>query len=394
MPTLKQILFFNPLKKNMKPFFYTSLFLCAFFISNFSFAQTDTTTITEENPQNPSPFGTKGLQISGYLDVYYGYDFSKPKGNDKPYFVSMARHNEMNINLAYVEIKFSSDKVRAKFTPGFGTYINSNYANEPGSLKNLVEANVGIKLYKNIWLDAGVLGSPYTNESAISKDHLMYTRSFAPEYVPYYLSGVKLTVPMSKKVTAYLYLLNGWQVIRDNNDKKSIGTQLEIRPNDQLLINWNTYTGNEQSELTPDFRTRYFSDIYLIYTPLAKFSATACVYYGVQERKNNVGTKSNSEWFQANIIGKYNFTDKFSISSRLEYFDDPESVQITPLIDTGVEGFSSYSASLCLNYKITPYALFRLESRSFFSEQKVYLNENNIPSQNNQWAVANLTMWF
>ncbi|NJN00112.1 MAG: outer membrane beta-barrel protein, partial [Phormidesmis sp. RL_2_1] len=53
------------------------------------------------------------------------------------------------------------------------------------------------QLFKNkqIWLDAGVFGSPYTNESAISKDHLMYTRSFAPEYVPYYLAGVKLSVP-------------------------------------------------------------------------------------------------------------------------------------------------------------------------------------------------------
>jgi hypothetical protein len=332
------------------------------------------------------------ITIGGYLDAYYGYDFDKPEGNDKAYFVSMARHNEMNINLAYIDIKFSSNKVRARFVPSFGTYINSNYVNEPGTLKNLVEASVGIKLYKDIWLDAGVFGSPYTNESAISKDHLMYTRSFAPEYVPYYLSGAKLALPIGKKIMAYLYLLNGWQVIKDNNDQKSIGTQLEIRPNDQLLINWNTYVGSEQSDLTPDFRTRYFSDIYLIYNPSAKFSATACVYYGMQDRVNDLGGQYSSEWFTTNVIGKYNFTDKFGISGRLEYFNDPESVQITPITDA--EGFSSYSASLCLNYKVAPNALLRLESRTFFSDKKVYLNESNSPSQNNQWAVANMTVWF
>lgn len=87
----------------------------------------------------------------------------------------MARHNELNINLAYISVKHSSPRIRAKFVPCFGSYINANYALEQGTLRNVVEGNIGIKLFKNreIWLDVGVLGSPYTNESAISKDHLI-----------------------------------------------------------------------------------------------------------------------------------------------------------------------------------------------------------------------------
>ncbi|MDX2303244.1 MAG: porin [Microscillaceae bacterium] len=332
------------------------------------------------------------LTIGGYVDAYYGFDFGRPNGNDKAYFVSSARHHEVNINLAYIDIKYTSDKIRARFAPGFGTYINANYINEPGVLKNLVEASAGLRIHKDIWLDAGVFGSPYTNESAISKDHLMYTRSFAPEYVPYYLAGAKLTLPMGNKVTAYLYFLNGWQVIKDNNDKKSFGSQLEIRPNDKLLINWNTYIGSEQSDAAPDFRTRYFTDLYVIFNPSERFSATACVYYGVQQREDDLGESSSSEWFNANMIGKYNFTDKFGISGRLEYFYDPESVQITPVTD--VAGFSSYSASLCLNYQVAPNALLRLESRSFFSDKNVYLNDAEEPSAYNQWAVANISIWF
>jgi Putative beta-barrel porin-2, OmpL-like. bbp2 len=164
------------------------------------------------------------VSVNGYIDTYYSYDFSNPASGTRPYSVSMNRHNEFTVNLAFADIKYSAPGFRARFVPAFGTYMNANYANESGTLKNILEAYVGIKLFKNkeIWLDAGVLGSPYTNESAISKDHLIYTRSFAPEYVPYYLSGLKFTLPLSPKVTAYLYLINGWQVIQDNNSGKSL----------------------------------------------------------------------------------------------------------------------------------------------------------------------------
>jgi hypothetical protein len=164
------------------------------------------------------------LAVGGYLDTYYGYNFSQPRVGTNPYFVSSNRHDEMNINLAYMDLRYKSTNFRFRFVPGYGTYMNSNYANEVGTLKNIVEANAGLRLSakRNIWLDFGVFGSPYTNESAISKDHLMYTRSFAPENVPYYLSGVKLSVPLNAKWSTYLFLLNGWQVIQSNDKNKAL----------------------------------------------------------------------------------------------------------------------------------------------------------------------------
>jgi hypothetical protein len=330
--------------------------------------------------------------VNAYIDSYFGYDFNKPASKERPYFVSMARHNEFNINLAYVDVKYSSSRLRARFVPGFGTYVNANYAAEPGALKNIIEGSIGVKLFttKNIWLDAGVLGSPYTNESAISKDHLMYTRSFAPEYVPYYLSGVKLTLPVNKKLNAYLYLLNGWQQIADPNDGKSLGTQLEYRPNDYLLVNWNTYIGNEKSNMAPQNRMRYFSDVFFIYTK-GKWSATGCVYYGVQEQQL-VNEQTSASWWQANLIGKYTFSDKVSLSGRIEYFDDPKSVQITP-VTTTASGFSSYSSGLCLNLQIASNVLARFEGRTFFSDKEVYERDNS-PVKNSNLLISNLTIWF
>jgi hypothetical protein len=379
----------KPLNKMKNTRLIGLVFIANLFINPILVAQvTNTAMIDTTNVKLKGRFS-----MEGYIDVYYGYDFSKPASKERPYFVSMARHNEININLAYISVKYTSPSVRAKFIPGFGSYINANYATEQGVLKNIVEGNIGVKLFKNkeIWLDIGVLGSPYTNESAISKDHLMYSRSFAPEYVPYYLSGAKLTVPLGKKVNFYLYLLNGWQQIRDVNDSKSIGTQIEYRPNDNLLINWNTYIGNENSELRPDFGNRYFTDVFFIYNQ-GKFSGTSCFYVGAQETRLPNGTMENQIWYNANLIGKYNFISKVSLSGRLEYFDDPKSVQISPI--NPVNGFSSSSASLCLNYAIEENALFRLESRSFFSNKDVYKNAKGNPTKNSQMIIGSITIWF
>lgn len=353
------------------------------------FASTTYAQVVNTATMDTTSFAFKGkVTVEGYIDAYYAYNFNNPQGKDQPYFVSMARDKEVNINLAYVDLKYSSARVRARFVPGFGTYINSNYASEKGSLKNIVEGSVGVKLSKdkNIWIDAGVFGSPYTNESAISKDHLAYTRSFAPEYVPYYLSGVKLTMPVGNKVNFYFYLLNGWQQIQDQNSKLSAGTQLEIRPSDNLLINWDTYVGEERSALDTTMGPRYFSDIYFIYSK-GRLSATSCFYVGMQRQSES----RNGVWWNANFIARYNLNEKLSVTGRIEYFNDDKSVQIVPI--TTVNGFRTGSSSLGLNYKLADNILLRFEGRTFFSDQEVYVR-SGLPVKNSNTVTSNVTIWF
>lgn len=327
--------------------------------------------------------------IGGYIDTYYAFNFSEPKSGDTPYLVSSARHNEATINLAYIDMRYRSQQVRARFVPGFGTYMNANYKNEPGTLAHIVEGYVGVKPFKRkaIWIDMGVLGSPYTNESAVSKDHLMYTRSLAPENVPYYLSGIKASIPLAKRLSLYVYLLNGWQVIEDTNKGKAIGTQVEFRPNSKMLVNWNTYVGDERSDLMPDYRMRYFSDIFWIYQPTQKISITSSVYGGIQQK--NLGETTN--WWQGNLIGRYAFTDKVSLSLRGEYFHDAENT----LVATDAQlPYTTGSVGMCLNNKLGDNVLFRLDYRSFFSQEKLYTNADGQFTGWSTLITSSLTIWF
>lgn len=332
----------------------------------------------------------KNVTIGGYLDTYYSFDFNQPKNGSIPYLVSSANHNDISVNLAYLDLRYTTSRVRARFVPGAGTYMNANYSNEKGLFKNLVEASVGICLSqkRNIWLETGVLGSPYTNESAISKDHFMYTRSLAPEYVPYYLSGIKVSIPLNSKWNLYTYILNGWQQITDQNNGKSLASQLEYRPNESNLFNWNTYVGDERSLATPQFRNRYFSDIYWIATPSKKFSFVTCIYAGVQEIYNH----KNAFWWQANYTGKWKFSDKHSLAVRLEYFSDPKNTMISNQIQN--EKVEILSAGLCYNHHIQEHALFRIDARQFFSQAPIYTNQVSNNARNAFVLTGNISVWF
>lgn len=331
--------------------------------------------------------------IGAYMDLYYGYSFNKPVNHRVPYISCMNRHNEFNVNLAFIDLRYQSEKVRARLVPGFGTYMNENYDAEPGSLRNIVEASAGIRLNekRRIWLDAGVLGSPYTNESAISKDHLMYTRSLSSEYTPFYLSGLKLSVPLNAKTNFAFYLVNGWQQITDQNNGKSVGTQFEFKLNKNNLLNWNTYIGDERSALTPWNRVRYFSDIYWLFDAGKKWSFSSCIYAGIQMKKDYQGNTYSPRWWQANFISSYRLSERLSIAGRVEYFSDPDK---TILPAMGAEGFTGGSASINCSYKLSEKALVRFEGRHFLSRTPQFTDSNSSLSNHLTWLIVNLTVWL
>lgn len=335
----------------------------------------------------------KSITVSGFVDVYYGSAPGTQGLDEMPFFVNMNKLDEITVNLAFLDLRYSTPSVRARLTPGFGTYMNANYASEPGTLKNLVEASAGIRPFrsKQIWIDAGVFGSPFTNESAISKDQLMYTRSLAPEYVPYYLAGVRVTMPVSSRLNLYMFLLNGWQQISNPDKNLSAALQLEYRPDSQNLINLNTYAGKDNSAGRAFAGMRYFADLYWIHNPEGTFSSTVNVYYGLQNTSPDV----YRGWWQANVTGRYRFNSVISLSGRIEYFSDPDNIQVASKFkDGGSAPFRTAGLGACLNVNIHKNATFRFDARRLWAANAIFPDDaaNNISHIN--WLVSGLTVWF
>lgn len=328
---------------------------------------------------------TTGVQIdkvhlSGYLDTYVG--FGPRTAGSMPYMVSSARIGEVNVNLAALDLRYQSDRVRARVMPGWGTYMDANYA--PGDPR-LVEASAGFRLKtrREVWIDAGILGSPFTNESAISKDHLMYTRSLAAEYVPYYLSGVKLSYLPSARWNWYAYLVNGWQQVRDQVRGPALVLQSEFRPHANTLVNSNLYLGREANTVG-QVGIRAFADVYVVRQIGTRWKTTADAYVGRQ----HTGTEAHW-WGQANLIAERRLSDTWRASGRLEYMHDPHNVVVA--YDRGYPGFRTAATSLGLA-KHLDHGLLRLESRLFYSANDSYPTRGL--GKLAGWGVASYTVWF
>src|SRR6476620_10805066 len=217
----------------MKKYLIASVILMA----NFKLFAQDS---TKNNP----------LTISGFLEVYYSYDFNKPVNNTKASFLySFNRNNEVNINLGYIKAAYNTSRIRVNLALAAGTYMNANYAAESGVLKNIYEANAGVKLSakSELWLDAGIFGSHIGFESAHSPDCWTLTRSIGAENSPYFETGVKLgyTTANSKWFVSG-FLLNGWQRIQrvDGNTTPAFGAQVTFKPLDKVTLNYSNFIGN------------------------------------------------------------------------------------------------------------------------------------------------------
>lgn len=351
------------------------------------FALAVTKVIAQEDSTNK-----KSLTFSGYLELFYSYDFANPANHERPsFFYSLNRHNEVNLNLGFLKVNYNTDRLRANLALMAGTYAQYNLAGEQGLLKNIFEANVGVKISKkyNLWMDAGIMPSHIGFESAISKDCWVLTRSILADNTPYYEAGVKLgyTSKNEKLYVAAMYL-NGWQRIQriPANQTPALGTQLTYKPNSKITFNWSTYAGNEQPDSLKQWR--YFNNFYAHCTLGKKFGLIAGFDIGTQQQSK--GSKSYNTWFSPVLIARYAPANKIRIAARAEYYSDAKTV----IIATGtLNGFKTLGFSLNFDYTPTNHVMFRIEGRALSSKDKIFTLDNK-PANQNYFITGSLALSF
>jgi hypothetical protein len=316
------------------------------------------------------------VKVSGYLETYFGYDFNKPTDNNRPGFIySHNRHNEANLNLGFIKGSYESGMVRANLAVMAGTYVNANLAAEPGVLKNVFEANAGIKLSKsaNLWLDAGVFSSHIGFESAISKDCWVLTRNISSENTPYYESGVKMTYGTDDgKLTTTVLYLNGWQrMTRQNgNSQPAGGLQLTWKPSDKITVNYSNYLGTEGADSVRV--RRFYHNVYSIFQLTDRFGVTLGFDYGTQQKSK--GSEDKNKVLSPVAIAQYKINSKWALAGRAEYYKDINSV----FISTGTaNGFKTAGYSLNIDYAPISNAVVRLEGKVYDSKDKIFVRDLN-----------------
>lgn len=329
------------------------------FIADPALSQTDAT--------RPS------VQWSSYTEVFYAYDFNRPDNHERPAFLyNHNRHNEFNVNLAFLKAKMEGARTRGSLAFMAGTYANANLAGEPGVLKNLFEAQAGVRIAPKWWLDAGVMPSHIGFESAVSKDCWTLTRSLAAENSPYYESGLKTTFTPDSNWTISALVLNGWQRIRrpDGNSGPAFGLQI-TRTSGQLTLNYSAYAGAEFPDSVR--RRRQFHNLYAIVQVHERFGVIAGFDLGAQQKPGN--ETGQDIWFTPVLISRYTLNDTWALSARAEYYQDVGGVIIAP--ETRLQGYS-----LNVDYKPEQHVLVRLEGRLLQSRDRIFQTQTGQSTSN------------
>jgi hypothetical protein len=310
------------------------------------------------------------IGIMGFADVFYIYDFDEPvTASRQPFFFNHNRHNEFNLNLGLIKLGLEHSKYRANIALQTGTYAVDNYAEEPGALRNMFEANVGVSLNRrnNLWLDAGIFPSHLGFESAISIENPTLTRSLAAENSPYFLSGAKLTYNPDEKLELAALIVNGWQRIQrvQGNSLPSFGTQVNYSPDDKVSLNWSTFIGTDDPDISR--RMRYFNNLYGKFQLTENVGLTAGVDVGLQQQEK--GSSALDTWYTPVVIAQYQITQNWNTAVRAEYYQDATGI----VVQTGTaNGFRTAAFSWNLDYLPSPNVACRLESRLLSSRDEVF----------------------
>lgn len=315
------------------------------------------------------------LTISGYAELYYQHDFNNPVGNTRPSFVySFNRNNEVALNLGLIKAAYNKENVRANVALAAGSYMNANYSAENGVLKNIYEANIGVKLSRkaNLWLDAGIFSSHIGFESAIGKDCWNVTRSILADNSPYFETGVKIGYT-SRNEQWFLsaLILNGWQRIEriNGNTTPAFGSQITYKPNGNITLNSSSFIGNDKPDSVR--LMRYFHNFYGTFQLDKKWAATIGFDIGAEQKSK--GSSATNTWYSPVLIVKYAAGSKATLAARAEYYHDKNGV----IIATGTPGgFQTWGFSANFDYAVAGNVTWRIEAKTLHNKDKIFEKRN------------------
>jgi hypothetical protein len=286
----------------------------------------------------------------------------------------------VTINLALIRAAYSDNKFSANLSIAAGTYMNANLATEPGVLKNIYEAYLGVKLSKNNkwWFDAGIMPSHIGFESAISKDCWTLTRSLLADNSPYYEAGVKVSYSSTNKNwKAAGLLMNGWQRIQrvEGNQSIALGHQLQYTPNKKVLINSSSFIGNDKPDSIRQMR--YFHNLYGQVQLTDKWAILTGLDMGMEQKSK--GSRAYNTWYSTILITRFAIYPEWMLAVRCEYYNDKNQVIIK---SASQKGFNTFGYSLNLDYVPIQNIIVRVEIRKLLSRYPIFISDQELKRNN------------
>lgn len=317
-------------------------------------ANVETPKAVVEETKNP-------LTFSGYVDTYYFANFNGVQSNlgasgFERIFDQKA--NNFQVGLAQLKTTYSTDKVTGVIDLTFGNHGDlGNYGNpisplgaEFGSTGFAIkQAYLTWKMTDKVSLTGGQYGTNVGYEVIDAPINFNYSLSNMFGNGPFYHTGVKLDVAASDKFAFMLGITNGLDSKDDNNKAKGFQGQITIKPVDGWSVYLN-YFGSDEGVDEKNMTSWY--DLTTSYQVTEKMLIGLNAVTG----KNTTGS-----WGGAALYLNGKVSDKFSLGTRIEYFDNSKGGIY--LVDADGAGVSTTGITLTGNYDVSPNLKFKPEYR-------------------------------
>lgn len=313
--------------------------------------------------------------FSGFIDTAYLVNGNHPTSHEN--FVpgtgtSGNRANELTLNLAQVQWTSAvTEEQPVGFTLAVAAGDGERVVHAAEDFRYVYQASLAYRVRDGLLLEAGVFPCHIGFESFYSKDNWNYTRSWLGELSPYHVAGVKASYAFNSRWSGQLHVLNGWQIIHDNNGGKSIGAQVAYA-NGPLTASLNTWVGPELAN--DDDTLRKLVDLVAVYRITSRLQLGTSIDLGRQERAN---------WRGIAAYARYALSERHAIALRAEQFHDPRN---------GISGASQALREATLTYELRPHdhLILKLETRYDRSTARVFSDDKRRQSL----AIASAVVTF
>ncbi len=346
----------------------------------------------QEAPAQPASKWYDRVSVHGFLDGYYAWNDNSPRSHES--FIpgtgtTAKRANELNLNLAAIDIVSDPKPVGFHLSLVAGNGADVVHAGEPKGTaigkdvyRHIYQASLSYNapIGKGLLIEAGVYPSHIGYEAFYSKDNWSYTRGWLTDLSPFYQTGVKASYSFNSHWSGQFHVMNGWQIIGENNNGKSVGTQIAYA-GDRLSASFNTFAG---PELANDSKhLRMFGDLVATWKATAKLSLGASIDRGRQALPDDAA----ANWLGVAGYAHYAIDNHRAFAVRIERFRDP---------DNGISGTGQTLSEATLTYELRPVdnLILKFEGRHDHSTANVFGRGTDRTSPNQTLIVISAVAVF
>jgi len=351
----------------------------------------------------------KDIKLSGFVDAAYTQNFNNPKNPQNNVDRSFdTQSNSFIFNMAELMLErvSTADSVAGfRLKLGAGKDAGVLFASEnwsgsvtgaPATVTNfdVVEGYVEFlaPLGRGLDFKIGKFATLAGYEVIEAKDDWNYSRSVLFTYaIPLTHTGIRATYSFIDQLSVTAGIVNGWNVVLDNNASKTLEFQVNATPFDWLSALVTAYYGAEQ----PANNSAKRAVIDGVATVTWKDLKVGLNYDWGEDRGGGVFPPvpvRDDVWSGGALYLRYQMTRWFAPTLRLETFKDSKGGMTGFTVAnqgvTPVGGVTLNEGTLSTDIKINDNLMFRLEYRHDHADKHIFLRNEDLKGKKEQDTLA------